>query len=422
MIKILIYVCIITSMIGSASVFAIDLGIIQLSMFRASILFLFLYIILKILIKNEKIRLNSKGDNIYSIRFMLIWVIYAFFSLAWVRDYNAWLKAMFYLNIGLIIFIIFPKYLKNKFDVLLAFRLIFIMALIHNCLGWYEINTGSYLFLETEKIAAYTRVSAPVTTFGNTNDFATFMLLSVWISYICLNNAKNLILKLIHMFSMISSVLLIISTNSRAILLGLLLSTMAFIVLSMRRKRTRNFLLMILGLVFFIILLNSDIIINIFTSISNNLSFNFSSQSGSVFVRINLIKNGLHFLISTFGFGVGAGNIEHWMSNEAIYYTEGIINMHNWWLEILVGYGLLIFVLYLLFYVKLFKSTYNKIKYSRNAVDMSISLGIMCFMAGYAIGSVSSSSNINSEWLWVFWGLAVAYQGISENKSDRTFA
>ena len=195
-------------------------------------------------------------------------------------------------------------------------------------------------------------------------------------------------------------------------MLGLLLSVMVFVVLSMRRKRTRNFLLTILGVVFLMVLLNPEIIKNLFGLISENLYFNYSSQGGSDYVRINLIKNGLFFLISTFGLGVGAGNIEQWMIGKAIYNTNGIINMHNWWLEIIVGYGLLIFIMYLVFYIKLFKSVYRIFKYSRNEIDISISLGIMCFMVGYVIGSVSSSSNVNSEWLWVFWGIAVAYQGI----------
>jgi len=412
MIKILVYISIITSMIGSASVFAIDAGIFQLSLFRVSILLLFLYIIIKMLIKDKKIRLNNQKFNSYSIKFMFIWIIYAFFSLAWVKDYNAWMRTLFFLFIGLLSYIIISKYLKSKFDILLAFRLIFIMILIHNLLGWYEIYTNNYIFLSIDRIAKYTRLNHPVSTFGNTNDYATFMLFSVWVSYICLINAKNIISKFIYISLIISSVLLLISTSSRANLLGVILSMMLFIVLSMKRKKTRNISLALLGIVFLIVLLNPESIKSLFISINENLNINFSSQSGSDFVRINLIKNGLFFLISTLGFGVGAGNIEYWMSHKAMYNTGGVLNIHNWWLEILVGYGVVIFIMYIVFYFKLFRSFYRKFKYSRSKVDMSMSLGIMCFMIGYVIGSISSSSNISSEWLWVFWGIAIAYQGV----------
>ena len=363
------------------------------------------------LIKDKKIRLNNQKSNSYSIKFMFIWIIYAF-SLAWVKDYNAWMRNLFFLFIGLLSYIIISKYLKSKFDILLAFRLIFIMILIHNLLGWYEIYTNNYIFLSIDRIAKYTRLNHPVSTFGNTNDYATFMLFSVWVSYICLINAKNIISKFIYISLIISSVLLLISTSSRANLLGVILSMMLFIVLSMKRKKTRNISLALLGIVFLIVLLNPESIKSLFISINENLNINFSSQSGSDFVRINLIKNGLFFLISTLGFGVGAGNIEYWMSHKAMYNTGGVLNIHNWWLEILVGYGVVIFIMYIVFYFKLFRSFYRKFKYSRSKVDMSMSLGIMCFMIGYVIGSISSSSNISSEWLWVFWGIAIAYQGV----------
>jgi teichuronic acid biosynthesis protein TuaE len=415
MIKILVFISIIASMIGSASILAIDLGVIQLSLFRVSILLLLLYMTIKILIMDKKIRINNISANGYSIKFMFIWVVYAFFSLGWVKDYNSWIRAMFFLCTGLVVYIIYSIYLISKYDVLKVFKVISIMVLIHNVLGWYEINTGNYLFLSVDKIAKYSRLSHPVSAFGNTNDFSTFMLFSFWVTYICLVNSRTYLMKIINLLLMISSVLLIISTASRANLLGLLLSVMILIVLYIKRKRATNTLLVLLfllGVVFVIVLLNPVVVNSIFVSVNENLNFNFSSEGGSDSVRINLIKNGLSFLISTFGFGVGAGNIEHWMSHETIYSTGGVFNLHNWWLEILVGYGLIIFVMYLVFYVKLFKNIYRKFKYSTNKMDISISLGIICFMVGYVIGSISSSSNISSEWLWVFWGIAIAYQGI----------
>jgi len=77
---------------------------------------------------------------------------------------------------------------------------------------------------------------------------------------------------------------------------------------------------------------------------------------------MNLIRNGLVFLSSTFGFGVGAGNIEYWMEHNPVYNTSSITNMHNWWIEILVAYGVIIFILYIVFFAKLFMNFYRKYK------------------------------------------------------------
>lgn len=414
MAKILIYISIITAMVGSASIIAFDLGIIQLSLFRMVILLSFFLTI----VKKKKIRLNRQDNSLYSKKFMFIWVIYALFSLAWVQDYNMWAKSMFFLFIGLIVFITLPSYLKKSTDILKAFKYISIMVLLHNVFGWYEILTSNYLFLATEKIPAYSRGSFPVSTFGNSNDYATFLLFSIWVLYICIINTKTKILKVIYILLLVSSLFLLLSTKSRANLLALVLSIIVFVIMSLRKSKTRTTLLIILGLILVVLFVNPNIFRSVIISINENLKFNFFTQGGSDNIRLNLIKNGLLYLYSTLGFGVGAGNIEYWMIHEALYNTGGISNIHNWWFEILIGYGIIIFIMYIVFYYKLFKSALLKFKYSRCKIDMSISMGIMCFMIGYIIGSISSSSNINSEWLWVFWGIAVAYQGIDDNKHN----
>ena len=164
----LVYISIIASMIGSANVLSIDLSIVQLSIFRLSIILILLSMIVRDLLVHNTIKINKKILNNYSIKFMFIWFMYALFSLAWVEDYNAWIKASIFLGIGLITCIILSQYINSTCDLLLAFRLISIMVLVHNILGWYEIKTGNYLFLSIDRIANYAKFGYPVTTFGNT--------------------------------------------------------------------------------------------------------------------------------------------------------------------------------------------------------------------------------------------------------------
>lgn len=413
----LVYISIITSMIGSATIFALDLGFMQLSPYRICTLILFAYTILILGIAGNKIRMSKQRANYYSLIFMFIWVFYAIISVAWVKDIESWIRALFFLVFGLFIFFTYYIYLENKYDILKAFKVISIMILFHNAMGWYEIFTGNYFFLESDKMISYARASYPVSIFGNPNSFSTFMLLSVWVSYICYVNAKNRIVKITYIILTISSSLLLLPSNSRANLLGLILSVMIFVLISISNKKTRQALLLLLCAIFVIILLNPLVVGNFIQSVNEKLTFDFSNLSSSEGIRKNLIKNGLLFLVSTYGFGVGAGNIEYWMNHMPRYNTNGVLNIHNWWLEILVGYGAIIFVMYLVFYLKLFLSCYNKYKNSKDNIDKSISLGIMCFMVGYVVGAISSSSNISGEWLWVFWGIAVAYQGMNENKT-----
>ena len=79
----------------------------------------------------------------------------------------------------------------------------------------------------------------------------------------------------------------------------------------------------------------------------------------SVYVRINLIRNSFIFLWQHLGLGVGAGNVEYHMAHFQIYNTYGILNVHNWWVEILANYGILIFVGFVAFYLGLFAKLYK---------------------------------------------------------------
>lgn len=413
MIKRLTYLCVLTSLIGANTV-SLDFGVFQLSIFRGLIILITIFIILEMFIKNRA-PLKLGRNNRYSFMFMAIWLLYAFFSLGWVKDYSSWLRSVYFIGLGFLCVIVFSKYLRNKTDILMVFKLIVLMAVFHNLIGWYEISTGNYFFLSADRIFRYSRDSLPVSMFGNTNNLATFLLFSVFITYACAANTKNLILKLIYLATIISSIILLVMTKSRANILGLILASAVFVSLSVCNKRTRHTLLILLLGMFMIFLTYPEVLSNLFIMISRNLYFRFSDQTGSDVTRINLIKNGFLFLVKTFGFGIGAGNVEFWMASYGVYNTGQIVNMHNWWMEILTCYGIIIFIMYLLFYSKLFLSAYRKFKRSLDKMDTSISLGIMCCMAGYTLGSVSSSSNISSEWLWVFWAIAIAYQGMNIN-------
>ena len=42
----------------------------------------------------------------------------------------------------------------------------------------------------------------------------------------------------------------------------------------------------------------------------------------------------------------------------------------------------------------------------------SMAFAICAIMVGFTIGSVSSSCNITNEFLWTFWAILIAFQGI----------
>lgn len=417
MMKRLVYFMIAVSSIGAGTL-SLSLGSFQLSVYRAMVIVLFATIMLAdVICKKNSVKFSK--DNRYSFLFFALWLIYAVLSVAWVKDYSAWFKAVFFIGSGVVGMIVVSYYLRSKEDILQAFYALLPMILFHNIMGWYEWSTGQYLFLQGERVLKYQRLRWPVSTFFNTNDYALFLLVSFFILIICFVSAKRKLLRLAYITIMLSSVVLLYLTNSRSSLLGLVIGTVFLLIISVRKKSVWRLVIALFGVLLLVVIFKPDLMSNVVHKVDAVLTFDFSKQSGSEFVRINLIRNGFEFLITTFGFGTGAGNIEYWMERYAVYNVSAVYNIHNWWMEVLVSCGLFVFVGYVIFYVKLMRSMWMRFRKSRNRTDIVLSAGILGIMAAYIVAGISSSSNMNTEWLWVFWAIVIAYQGMSEDDKLR---
>lgn len=402
----------------AAQVFTIDLKFFQLSLFRLAIIIAPVLLVLYGLKSSKEIYLLPNGRNRYSIQFMLIWLLYSFLSILWVKDIGLAIRSIYFIIAGVICIVLFSIFLKEKKHFLISFNVLQFMVVMHNLIGWYEIITRDYRFMSIDNIEYYSSIKEgiPVSMLGNPNDYATLMLFGIFIAYICLHLNRSIIAKIISLGLLVSSTTLVFITNSRANIIGLLI---AFILYFLLKKKGRiAFSIGFILLIFLSLLtLGNDLHQALILSLNKDFNFSFNTEDlNSEGTRLNLIKNGLYFLVSTYGFGTGAGNIEYWMQYRAIFPTRFVTNIHNWWMEILTGYGAIIFFLYIKFYVRLFKDLYKIYKFTNDSFDKTIALGILACMAGFIIASVSSSSNIAKEWLWVFWAIAIAFQGYAGRK------
>lgn len=348
-----------------------------------------------------------------ALYFMFFWFLYAWFSIFWVFDLNAWFRALYFiffgfLSIFVVIFGIGDLNVLNR--IVFAF---YLMLVVLNIVGWEEIITGTYYFLsDLDKITTYALIHAPTAWCGNTNDYAILMTLSFFLSLKFLSSGKSVLLKLFYLLLLFSSFALIVFTSSRACLLALILGVCVIIINDISWEKCLMLLLGFTLIAVVLIFVFSDIRDFIRDYIEMFFVFDVDS-SGSDGTRWALIKNGFFFLILTVGFGVGAGNIEYWMEHFAKYNTFGITNIHNWWMEILVGYGIFIFVgwccLFLVILTHLFK-----LSKKRRPSDANIFFGILCSMG---LSLITSSSSMTSEWLWLFLGMMFCYCDINIRNS-----
>lgn len=204
---------------------------------------------------------------------------------------------------------------------------------------------------------------------------------------------------------MISDVVLLVLTRSRGLIAALGIS-FAFILFASGRKKYAM-LLVILALALF-----SPRVISLVSSTFMRTAEEVRSDN----TRVYLIQNGLQMTLNSLGFGIGCGQIPYWLENYAQLPTGGLRALHNWWVEILASFGIGIFIGYIAFYYRLFRDFLRTNKKTSLNHRTTLYLVICAIMAGYIIGSISSSSNFINETLWIFWALCIGLQGtISEH-------
>lgn len=389
---------------------SVDLIFFHLSIFRIVLLLAVYFTCILFIQRPDRFNKLTRKKSSFSYGFMTFWLIYAMYSIIWSFDSISWLKAVTFIFIGYICIIIIGICLNAK-DILISMNIMGSMIFLHNVIGWFEVLTRKYYFLTLENYKFYTVIEdrIPISMMGGPNEFALLMLLGIFISYICIKINHLKMVKLFFVFTMASSIILLFLTGSRGNIIGFFVGMCCFVYLKLKNKKGCKAFCMIIFPIAMILIFYITPIEGVLKKV---LEFNFSVMNSEV-IRVNLLRNGIKFIFETFGFGTGAGNIEYWMKNKAVYNIGNITNIHNWWGEIGVGYGIVVFVLYIKFFIKLFQDLMKIYKKSKDDNVRSVSMGLLCCMSGFVIGSMSSSSNLSSEWLWVFWAVAIAFQGNS---------
>lgn len=158
--------------IGSSFVL-IDLGLFSLFPFRIFVFVLWFFLFV-ILIENKRIRLDIKNVN-KEIIFLLFWLIYAIFSVAWAKDLLEAVKDMFYLFNAFSIVFFSTLFLKTEKDFRSIYKIILSIFVLFSIIAIWEVTTGNHLPNSTYYGTGRTY---PSVIFVNTNDFSTYLTLT----------------------------------------------------------------------------------------------------------------------------------------------------------------------------------------------------------------------------------------------------
>lgn len=358
-----------------------------------------------IIIKNKSIKILFTENKMikYSLLFFTIWCIYSVCTILKSKDMNMFVINNFFLVAGTMTIFYLTFTIKKEEQIRNMFRLIEI-AMIINCLYTFYLH-----YQNAGQFGGY---------YYNNNDMATVLLLAIPIEIYLLYYSKNILSLVSRTAILILYFITFMQLDSRACEIGLIIEVIIYFIaiIIIKRRIIFKHKLAKIGLA-----ISTVIILTLGTKVAleeiGKISFepNYTYLTSNT-IRVNLILNGFEFLKENPLTGIGAGNIDYYLENEALYPTRNITKMHNFYLEILVAYGAIIFAGFLIFYgaicIKLLRQwTTLRIK----VANKMSALTLLVFWGSFSVSCISSSSNLSKEWIWLVIGITLATIKMKDN-------
>ncbi|MCI1858054.1 MAG: O-antigen ligase family protein [Sporolactobacillus sp.] len=353
-----------------------------------------------------------------SVYFLLCWLGYAAVSLIWSWSVMDGIKSFFLLFLG-IVFVLMAVFIFTDLGRLRVYANIWmVMTLLLLAFGL--VNVVAHVQLLTSSLygGPVYKLGFPTAVFINQNDFAAFLSVAF---FFYLAYAKNNFHKPFGPTALLPaglSLLLIFLTQSRASLLGIFagLLVYGFLLLPNRFKKPvlwAGGVVLVAGLMLAMPKLIGKM--NTFFNPPAGYSPNAVPTSNSV--RVRLLQNTAHYLIDSYGFGVGPGNLSYYLEREPFYDTNGIFEVHNWIAEIFGNFGILIGTGYLLMYSGLFVSLYRLYRLRAGRLGRQLIETCMTAQAAFLVSSISPSSVSNLYFHWVFLGFVICSVSVLKNRA-----
>ncbi len=352
--------------------------------------------------------------------FLALWVVWALVSLAWAVDkaagvkYVIFLVMMISLSVGTVLAV---NTVRTVRILLLLLLLTFLMAII---IGLAEI-VSDFRLPTSGLVGRPERFQwASTSFFHNQNDFASYITL--WLPFLLSAAffARRLSSVSAAALCGILSVVCLLHTGSRANLIGFALTLPSLLlVVAVRGGTTAKPGRLILGLIIMVAVALAAYLgtrgwLPVLSPPAigqqhwrfGTLSSEIEAETGSGGNRIKLTMNGLQVLWNSHLLGVGPGNAEYHL--QEMPGTELVYNLHNWWMEVLVNGGVLVFLGYLLFYAALVSKLFQVAVKAESDLLAYSATSLFAALIGYTFGGLAPSSAVHFTPMWIHFGLSLA--------------
>jgi len=403
--RFIIYLLIVTGIIGY-SLPSISLGLFYVYPFRGLLL---LYLAVSIVTFLHKGTIPYAKNNIFVINILFSWIVYALIQLLWVHDPRAAIGSLSYLVSGALMIYFSSINLKKRNQVDFACKVWIATALFFVVIAMAEIYFGFHLPRSKyfTVLVGEGRRFIPTSFFVNPNNLAVFIFLSFFLTLALVRAKKSILESTIGYIFLFFQLFVLIKTGSRLVMLAFVLSIFTYIIVHMFLdkkflvKRFAQALAMLLVVAIGSIVLNfHSIIENEISEIADQLEYGYGSAS----VRVNITRRGFDMFVDSYMLGIGGGNTELYLEVPGKHDTHGIVNMHNFWMELLVEYGFFVFGLFVFLYLNLMRMLFLKCRGNDELATALFSIFI-----GLPVALMSPSSSLGFHPLWIFLAVVVPF-------------
>ena len=403
-------------------------------LFRILLFLILVILFLTFLFKRKKFLVgfsNLKKEK-YAFGLFIVWLLVSALSFFWIADFEKYFRYNVLLAISIsfvfvIIFFVRDKLiLKRVWKILLiTFVAAVVVALIEKIFG---IRLAGSAFFNAQN-------NLPFVTsfFHHPNDFASYISLSLpFFTLLPIYKGYSRYKWWVFIIVAITAFVLTF-TGSKINYIATIVSLFLVLVILIKehvRQLPAYLTIAVLALFSFFPALGPQIevkAIKIFNESINEKPYSrigdgakldgavseFTEGYGSVTVRKNLITNSYKIIKENpkaFFIGVGAGQVEEYMVE--FKNTDGVTNLHNWWLEVLVDHGIFIGLGYVLLYLWLLREIYKKAIKTKDNFLRYISYSSVVILVVFAFTSISPSSSVGFAPLWLTLGLAISIKNI----------
>jgi O-antigen ligase len=327
----------------------------------------------------------------YERLFFVLFFLFGLISFFYAIDLVSVLKGVFYIVVNSLLFltIVFVSWncLNPKLSIVYGWILFFILSVP---IAFLEIFKNYHLSLSVIEDGTVIggigelQVYAAV-TFGNYN---LFNVLLVFVFPFLTANVmiqKNIYIRLFTIFLVLSLCFVLITNASRGGFLCIILGIIYFVIkyFGLFSSHRKYAILFLVGILSVTIKYSNSLFFMIFYRL-DSLGLNDTT-------RFDIIIEGLKVLLDYYFFGVGSQNFQNLMQKNS---TLDITTPHNLFLELLVEYGLIVFVSFLFLLYKI----YSNSKKADIISNYIVSLGLLTF----PIVSFINSTYISGVNMWVF--------------------